>query len=130
MIAPRPIEGAFFGGAGDAARGNLRDVDVGEVVGGGGVFGDGQGDGGGGDEFAEEPADVLLEGGARGFSVRWVGRERKSMTVGFTEAMGRSHWEVPSVRSCLYRRTMFCSGAILSVGWDRRSGFQDYGNIP
>ena len=61
MIAPRPIERAFFRGSRDAAGGDLRDVDVGEVVR-GGVFGDGQGDGGGGDEFAEEPADVLLRG--------------------------------------------------------------------
>lgn len=61
VVAPGPIEGALLGRAGDAAGGDLGDVDVGDVVGRGAVFGDGERDGGGRDEFAEEPSDVLLE---------------------------------------------------------------------
>ncbi len=60
MVAEFPVEGAQLFGFGDAARGDLLDVDVGEAA----VFvlGDGESDGGEADGFAEEPADVLLGG--------------------------------------------------------------------
>lgn len=65
MIAIRPIQGAFFLGAGDAGCGDGFYVDVGEVGGGVDVFGDGEGDGGHGDGFADEPAYALLCGVSR-----------------------------------------------------------------
>ncbi len=58
MVAEFPVEGAQFFGLGDAARGDLLDVDVGEAA--FFVLGDGEGDGGEANGFAEEPADVLL----------------------------------------------------------------------
>ena len=62
MISGGPIQGAVFGRAGDSARGDLFDVDVGGGGVGGVVYvlGDGEGDGGHGDGFAEEPAYALL----------------------------------------------------------------------
>ena len=67
MVTECPVEGAQFFGFGNAARGDLLDVDVGEGV---GVFvlRDGEGDGGEFDGFAEEPADVLLLGAGEGVS--------------------------------------------------------------
>ena len=59
MVTVGPVKGAQFFGFGNAAGGDLLDVDVGDGV---GVFvlRDGKGDGGEFDCFAEEPADVLL----------------------------------------------------------------------
>lgn len=59
VVTVCPVESAQFFGFGNAAGGDLLDVDVGDGV---GVFvlGDGEGDGGEFDCFAEEPADVLL----------------------------------------------------------------------
>ena len=56
MIAESPVQCAQLGRAFDAAGRRLRDVDV------GGVFVDGEGYGGVGDGFAEEPGDALLGG--------------------------------------------------------------------
>ena len=58
VIPVRPVECAVFGCARDSASGDLLDVDVGGI--GLDVFGYGEGDGGHGDCFAEEPADALL----------------------------------------------------------------------
>ena len=65
VLAPVVVEGALFRRAADAAGGDLADVDVG--VGGLGVLGYGEGDGGVGDGFAEEPGYALLGG-----VVRWA----------------------------------------------------------
>ena len=66
MLAPVVVEGALFGRAADATGSYLVDVDMG--VAGLGVLGYGEGDGGVGDSFAEEPGSALLGGG-----VRWEG---------------------------------------------------------
>ena len=61
VLAPGVVEGALLRRAADAAGGYLGDVDVGEFVGGViEVLGDGEGDGGVGDGFAEEPGHALL----------------------------------------------------------------------
>lgn len=59
VVSILPVERAVFGRAGDAARGSLFDVDVGEAVV-GGVLLDGQGYGCEGNGFAEPPAYALL----------------------------------------------------------------------
>ena len=61
MLAPGVVEDALFLGAADAAGGYLGDVDVGIFFGGiVDVLGYGEGDGGVGDGFAEEPGYALL----------------------------------------------------------------------
>ena len=67
VLAPVVVEGALFGRAADAAGSYLGDVDVGVII--FGVLGYGEGDGGVGDGFAEEPGYALLGGG-----VNWVGK--------------------------------------------------------
>ncbi len=64
MVAFAPVQDAVLVGGADAAGGDLGDVDVDGRVGGGGggvrgVLADGQGDGGEGDGFAEEPGEAL-----------------------------------------------------------------------
>ena len=62
MIAPGVIEDALLRRAADAAGGDLRSVDVGELVGGiVDILSDGQGDCGVGDGFAQEPGYALLD---------------------------------------------------------------------
>ncbi|KAL1998019.1 hypothetical protein VTN02DRAFT_198 [Thermoascus thermophilus] len=83
VLALDPGQDALLGGAADAARGGLLDVDVhdGPVVGGGGVgldeLGDGEGDGRVADGFAGEPADALLGG----VSSSQDDRSRKKTTI-------------------------------------------------
>ena len=97
VLAPVVVEGALFSRAADAAGGYLGDVDVG--VGGLGVLGYGEGDGGVGDGFAEEPGYALLSGGVR-WEERWgTGRGARLPFGGY----GRSH------------RRGFCSGGMLGV---------------
>ena len=63
MLAEGVVESAFFRRAAHAAGGYLVDVDVGVFVGGVvDVFAYGEGDGGVGNGFAEEPGYALLVG--------------------------------------------------------------------
>lgn len=63
MLAEGVVESALFRRGANTAGGYLVDVDVGVFVGGVvGVFGYGEGDGGVGDGFAEEPGYALLVG--------------------------------------------------------------------
>lgn len=65
VIAEDPVQGTFLGRL-DVPRGDLVNVDVGQVV--FGVFLDGERDSGKGDGTAEEPADALLyKGSGEGF---------------------------------------------------------------
>lgn len=110
MVAVLPIEGAFFGGAGDSRRGDGEDVDVGEGT--VGVFGDGEGYGGHGDGFAEEPGDALLEGrggGVSGTGVVGGGLLRLGIGEG-GDWGGRKEREVPFGGYSRCRRRGSCSG--------------------